>query len=113
MQLKPIKNSDQWISTIFRGARAKYTDEQRSAERFIFLLIRTQYSHNWLTCLPVKGRKNKGNRLYKAAGTYFYSLNGPDRLALIDKYFDVNWEHPKMKSYHKAMMMNDADLEDF
>ncbi|WGI18572.1 hypothetical protein [Latilactobacillus sakei] len=109
MQIKPITNSEQWLNTIYRGARAKRSDEQEAAGRLVYLLLRTQYSHNWLYALQTRGRKNKGNRLYKMAADYFYSLTGPERLELVNERFEVNWSSRSLKTIYQSMI-RDEDL---
>lgn len=110
MQIKPITNSKQWLDTIYRGARAKRKDGQQVAERLVFLFLRTQYSHNWLQTVQTRGRKNKGNRLYVMAADYFYSLNGPDRVKLVEDCFEVNWSSRRLRAVYQSMLDDEDSI---
>ncbi|ANY13516.1 hypothetical protein BCY75_05760 [Latilactobacillus curvatus] len=107
MQIKRITNSKQWLDAIYRGARAKRMDEQQLSKSFVLLLLRTQYMHTWLYYLPIRGRKNKGNRLHKLAADYFYSLSGPDRIKLVNDCFEINWGSRSLKTIYQSMLTDD------
>ncbi|WP_076645611.1 hypothetical protein [Latilactobacillus sakei] len=109
MQIKPITNGEEWMNAICRSARASHADEKQSAEMFVMLLLRTQYMHTWLYYMPTRGRKNKGNRLYKMAANYFYSLNGIDRIKLVNDCFEINWGSRSLKTIYQSML-DDDDL---
>lgn len=91
MKIKAITSDDQWFHYLKRAARANGRNEDKAIIASVSDILQTMYNHSWINALHSRGRKYKGNRLYKMCIKYFDSLTGKEQKNLIDKYFLVDW----------------------
>jgi hypothetical protein len=96
MKIRPVTNNEDWFAYMLRAAKANRKNPDIALPATVKLLLQTPYSHMWINTISSKGRKRKGNRLLKIATQYFYSLSIPQRIQLVDEYFNVNWEAFKL-----------------